>query len=91
MNLCGCLKQCKCKTNKYMYMVSHHSVKQCNRYDFFFSMGGFHNAFGYRPTKWLIAKKKKIKTFVFWNAPQLINMIHNKYLSSCKRLGRKWC
>jgi hypothetical protein len=35
--------------------------------------------------------KKTIKKFMFWNASQLINMNHNKYLSSCKSLGRKSC
>ncbi len=33
-----------------------------------------------------------IKTFMFWDPPQLIKLIHmnhNKYLSSCKILGQK--
>jgi hypothetical protein len=37
-------------------------------------------------------KKETIKTFVYWDAPQLIkliNMNHNKYLSSCKSLDQK--
>jgi len=46
--------------------------------------------FGDRLTKWPIAKEKTIKTFVFWDAPQPINMNHNKYLSSCKNLSQKW-
>jgi hypothetical protein len=51
-----------------MYMVSHDIVKQC---DFFFWRGGFHSAFGDRPTKWLIAKtnqkkkKKRLKHLCF--------------------------
>jgi len=38
-------------------------------------------------------KKETIKTFVHWDAPQLfklINMNHNKYMSSCKSLDQKW-
>jgi hypothetical protein len=40
--------------------------------------GDFHNVFGNRPTEWPIAKEKRkkerktIKTFVLWDAPQLI-------------------
>jgi hypothetical protein len=37
-------------------------------------------------------KKKIIKEFVLWDAPQLIkliNMNHNKYLSFCKSLDQK--
>jgi hypothetical protein len=37
--------------------------------------------------------KKTIKTFVLWDASQLIkliNMNHNTYLSSCKSLCQKW-
>jgi len=34
--------------------------------------------------------QKKIKTFMFWGAPQLINLNQNKYLSSYKSLGQEW-
>jgi len=54
-------------------------------------VGAFHNVFGDRSTKWSIAKKK-IKTFVFWGAPQLIKLINtnqNKHLGSCKSLGQE--
>jgi len=49
--------------------------------------GKFHNFFGEKKKK----KKKTIKTFVLWDAPQLIkliNMNHNKYLSSCKSCNK---
>jgi hypothetical protein len=58
---------------------------------FLLGEGGFHNVFGDRPTKWLIAKKT-IKTFVLWDAAQLIKLIninHNKYLGSWKSSGQK--
>jgi hypothetical protein len=38
-------------------------------------------------------QKKIIKTFMLWDPPQLIKLIHmnhNKYLNSCKILGQKW-
>jgi hypothetical protein len=57
-------------------------VKQCKNCDFYLGMGGFHNVFSNRPTKWPIAKNEIIKTFVFCDASlliKLINMNHNKY------------
>jgi len=38
-------------------------------------------------------KNHSIKTFVLWDAPQLIkliNMNHSMYLSAWKSLGQKW-
>jgi hypothetical protein len=56
--------------------------------------GGFHKFLIIGQPNGLLKKNQnKIKTFVFWDAAQLIysiNMNHNKYLSSCKILGQKW-
>jgi len=59
---------------------------------FLLGEGGFHNVFGDRPTKWPAATKKTIKTFVLWDAPQLIKLIninHNKHLGSWKSSAKK--
>jgi hypothetical protein len=51
------------------------NVKQCKKCDFYLGRGGFCNVFSNRPTKWPIAKNEIIKTFVFYDAPQLIKLI----------------
>jgi hypothetical protein len=67
-----------------------------NNINFYLGRRGFHDVFGDELIEWPIAKKNKnhiIKTFVLWDAPQLIkliNMNHNMYLSSWKHLGQKW-
>ncbi len=67
MILQGCVKQFKCKTIK-KNVIS------------IWGRGGFHIVFGDKVTKMGHCERKTIKTFVFWDAPQLtklINMNHN--------------
>lgn len=78
-------EMCKCK-NKYTYIYI-----KC---DFYLGEGDFIMFFYNGLTKWPIAKIYiHIKRFMLWHESQLnklIDMNHNKYLSSCKSLGQKW-
>jgi hypothetical protein len=70
-------------------MVLHDYVKQCNMW-FLLGEGGISKKFANGPTKWSIPKFLKNQNI--WDAPQLIeliNMNHNKYLRSSKRLSQK--
>jgi hypothetical protein len=50
---------------------------KCNVQNVISTWGGrqIHNVFGDGPTKWTIGKKITIKTFVLWDASQLIKLI----------------
>jgi len=41
---------------------------------FLFGAGVSHNLLDDKPTKWFIVGKKKIKTFVLWDASKLIKL-----------------
>ncbi len=88
-DMCSCkfilchVKQCKCK---YIYMILCDHAKKFKNY---LRRGEFHKflVIGQPNNKMAHCKK----TFVLWDAPQLIKWIkvnHNKYLSSCKSYNK---